>query len=426
MSKTKLRPLSGSTIQLVDGDRGVNYPNKKDFSDNGFCLFLDSSNLTKNGFDFSSKAFISKNKDEAMGNGKLKRGDLVMNTRGTIGNMGVYKENVPYENIRINSGMLIIRGGADYDNGFLYGFFRSNLFYKQVENIMSGSVQSQLPIWIFNFIQVPQLNIPAQQKISAVLSALDSKIELNNKINTELEQMAKTLYNYWFVQFDFPDKNGKPYKTSGGKMVWNEELKRDIPEGWEVENLKENSLSKLIKPGIEKFDNEKIYLATADVLNNEINFSANKITFDNRESRANMQPVENSIWFAKMKNSKKVLCLGKYSLEYLNNFVLSTGFAGIKCDDVSLEYLWGFINDEKFEFIKDRLAGDKTTQSAINNDAMTYISLLIPKSEILEKYHILTFDTYRKIYLNQIENQKLAELRDWLLPMLMNGQVTIK
>ena len=127
-----------------------------------------------------------------------------------------------------------------------------------------------------------------------------------------------------------------------------------------------------------------------------------------------------------MKNSKKVLCLGKYSLEYLNNFVLSTGFAGIKCDDVSLEYLWGFINDEKFEFIKDRLAGDKTTQSAINNDAMTYISLLIPKSEILEKYHILTFDTYRKIYLNQIENQKLAELRDWLLPMLMNGQVTIK
>ena len=76
-----------------------------------------------------------------------------------------------------------------------------------------------------------------QQKISNVLSSLDSKIELNNKINKELESMAKTLYDYWFVQFDFPDENGKPYKSSGGKMVYNQELKREIPEGWGVENI---------------------------------------------------------------------------------------------------------------------------------------------------------------------------------------------
>jgi hypothetical protein len=129
MNKINLVSLNTTTIQLIDGDRGVNYPSKKDFSHDDFCLFLDSSNLTKNGFNFSSKLFISRDKDKAMGKGRLQRGDIVMNTRGTIGNMGYYKDDIPFNNIRINSGMLIIRGGNDYDNGFLYGFFRSKLFF---------------------------------------------------------------------------------------------------------------------------------------------------------------------------------------------------------------------------------------------------------------------------------------------------------
>ncbi len=423
MIKTKLRPLSGSTIQLVDGDRGVNYPNKKDFSDNGFCVFLDSSNLTKNGFDFSSKVFISKNKDVAMGNGKLKRGDLVMNTRGTIGNMGVYKENVPYENIRINSGMLIIRGGSDYDNGFLYGFFRSNLFYKQVENIMSGSVQSQLPIWIFNFIQVPELSIPAQQKISTVLSALDSKIELNNRINAELEQMAKTLYDYWFVQFDFPNQNGKPYKKNGGKMVWNKELKRDIPEGWENGSFLKNSLTKILKPGINKFEGVKKYLATADINDREVGLGED-ITYQNRESRANMQPIENSIWFAKMKASKKHLFIGKCSPDFVNSHILSTGFMGLKCKDLAFEYVASSIASDGFEIVKDRISHGATMQG-IGNDDLKFIQMIVPDDNTLSKYKNLTSSMYSKMESNRQENKKLAELRDWLLPMLMNGQVTV-
>ncbi len=424
MSKTRLRPLNGSTIQLVDGDRGVNYPNKKDFSDNGFCLFLDSSNLTKNGFDFSSKVFISKNKDEAMGNGKLNRGDLVMNTRGTIGNMGFYKEDVPYKNIRINSGMLIIRGGDDYDNGFLYGFFRSNLFYKQVENIMSGSVQSQLPIWIFNFIQVPELNIPAQQKISAVLSSLDSKIELNNRINVELEAMAKMLYDYWFVQFDFPNENGEPYKTSGGKMVWSDELKREIPERWSASNLSKNPLTKIIKPGIKEFAGEKIYLATADINNRDIR-DGNKITFKERESRANMQPVENSIWFAKMKNSIKHLFIGEFAEDIIENYILSTGFMGLSCKPVAFEFISSFIVSDIFESIKDTISHGATMQG-IGNEDLKFIKIVIPTENILSNFKQETNQIYKRMDLIRRENQKLVELRDWLLPMLMNGQVKVK
>jgi len=102
---------------------------------------------------------------------------------------------------------------------------------------VSGSALPRIILKNFGEIDVIYKDITTQQKIAYVLSALDSKIELNNRINAELEAMAKTIYDYWFVQFDFPDENGKPYKTSGGKMVWNDDLKRVVPKGWEVKKL---------------------------------------------------------------------------------------------------------------------------------------------------------------------------------------------
>jgi len=172
-----------------------------------------------------------------MGKGRLQRGDLVMNTRGTIGNIGFYSDDVPFKSVRINSGMVIIRGGEDYDTRFLYLFLRSNMFFAQTKNLMSGSVQKQLPVSVIKYVKLPKVDISTQQKIAAVLSALDAKIELNARINAELESMAKTLYDYWFVQF-------APHKSAGGKMVWNEELKREIPLGWEVCELRKYVSSK--------------------------------------------------------------------------------------------------------------------------------------------------------------------------------------
>mgnify|MGYP000499936846 CR=1 FL=1 len=112
-----------------------------------------------------------------------------------------------------------------------------DVLYYYLVGVSTGSARDNLNQNGILDIEIPFPNELTQQKIASVLSALDNKIELNNRINAELEAMAKTLYDYWFVQFDFPDKKGKPYKTSGGKMVWNEELKREIPEGWEVKEL---------------------------------------------------------------------------------------------------------------------------------------------------------------------------------------------
>ena len=248
--KDRLKKLSQVPLTILDGDRGTNYPNRSEFQEAGFCLFLNTSNVTKAGFDFSSTDFVSKERDTLLRKGKLRRGDIVMTTRGTIGNVAYYGDHASYEHIRINSGMVILRADAKkLDPYFLYSFLRSDLFKKQTRSQGSGSAQPQLPIGSLRNIVIPQLDFADQQDIGKVLSTLDAKIELNNRINEELEGMAKLLYDYWFVQFDFPitaaqaaamgkpHLKGKPYRASGGKMTYNEALKREIPDGWEGENI---------------------------------------------------------------------------------------------------------------------------------------------------------------------------------------------
>lgn len=216
-------------IILIDGDRGLNYPSKNEFYDDEYCLFLDARNVTDNGFDFSETHFITKEKDKILRNGKLQRNDIVMMTRGSVGNVALYDETVPYDNIRINSGMIIIRCEKEFKSLQVYYLLKSKFVKKQISDMMSGSVQKQLPVSIINKIQLPSNII----KIDVIYD-IDKKIENNNRINKELESMAKTIYDYWFLQFEFPNEDGKPYKSSGGKMVWNKELKREIPEGWEA------------------------------------------------------------------------------------------------------------------------------------------------------------------------------------------------
>jgi len=134
-------------LKIIDGDRGRNYPRKADFQDDGYCLFMNTKNVRTDGFLFVTKMFITKEKDESMGKGKLTRNDVVMSTRGTIGNLGVYDKNVPFENIRINSGMLIFRPNQEVVNSqYLFELFRSGIMKNLIKKHVSGAAQPQLPI----------------------------------------------------------------------------------------------------------------------------------------------------------------------------------------------------------------------------------------------------------------------------------------
>lgn len=199
-------------------------------------------------------------------------------------------------------------------------------------------------------------------------------------------------------------------------------LSYPIPSDWSVCTLLNNPLANIIKPGVKKFDS-KYYLATSDVNGTEI-IPVSVIDYDTRESRANMQPTENSVWFAKMKNSIKHLYLNGNMANLINNTILSTGFCGFQCSDVSFEYMASFIEYSHFEKLKDILAHG-ATQEAVNNEDLSNIPLVIPPENLLRLYHERTKKIYAQISNNLCENQQLIKLRNWLLPMLMNGQATI-
>lgn len=270
-------------------------------------------------------------------------------------------------------------------------------------------------------IMLPKLAV--QEKIAVVLSALDDKIQLNHKINSELEQVVRTLYDYWFVQFDFPDSKGNPYKTSGGHMTYSPELKREIPTGWKGQNMLRNDLFSVIKPKIDHFTGTKQYIATADV--NDLSISnGSQITYDSRESRANMQPKEYTIWFAKMKDSIKHILVGDYSEDLIASSIFSTGFMGMETKKEAFEYLSLTIHRPYFELVKNANSNG-ATMAAIGNNDMKNIKLLVPDQRILAKFHEIVRPILEKMDHNRQESQKLAKLRDWLLPMLMNGQVNV-
>lgn len=177
-------------IQVIDGDRGKNYPHQDELFDSGYCLFLSAKNVTQNGFLFGDNQFITQEKNELLNNGKLIRGDIVITTRGTVGNVAIYSDDVPFDNIRINSGMLIIRCGNNIDNYFLYQVLRSKWFYNQIISIQSGSAQPQLPKSHFLKMTIPMPDMETQRKIAVVLSRLGDKISVNTAINENLRPLA--------------------------------------------------------------------------------------------------------------------------------------------------------------------------------------------------------------------------------------------
>lgn len=285
-----------------------------------------------------------------------------------------------------------------------------------------GTNMPNLNTDILSDVPIAYSTLKEQRKIVKVLNCLEERIILNEKINDNLEQQLMLLYDYWFTQFDFPDNDGNPYQTSGGKMVWNDTLKRNIPENWKVQSVISNCLSSIIKPGVEIF-NTKTYLATADVKGTSIS-TGTIVDYDGRESRANMQPSINSVWFAKMKNSIKHLYLNKEMEPIISSSILSTGFCGLQCNEISFEYIASYVSNAYFEIHKDMLAHG-ATQEAVNNDDLAGVHIIIPEDTVLRAYHETTQAIYAQISKNVCENQELVKLRDWLLPMLMNGQATI-
>ena len=242
------KTFAAAPMEIIDGDRGENYPKQDEFFKHGYCMFLNAGNVTSNGFDFSSCVFITSEKDRRMRKGKLSRGDVVLTTRGTVGNSAYFDQAVPYNHIRINSGMVIFRAEDHALNSlYLYFFIRSKLFLSQIAALRTGSAQPQLPIRDINRVKIPIPPPPEQRAIAHILGTLDDKIELNRRMNETLEAMARALFKSWFVDFD--PVRAKMAGRDPGLPQHLADLFPDrlvdaelgpIPEGWEVKTLGES------------------------------------------------------------------------------------------------------------------------------------------------------------------------------------------
>lgn len=191
-------------VEIIDGDRGVNYPNGSDFQKEGYCLFMNTKNVRPDGFEFESTMFITEEKDGQLRKGKLKRDDIVLTTRGTIGNVGIYSSDVPFKNIRINSGMLIFRPNKlALLSEFLFEMFRSEIMKEQIRKQTTGAAQPQLPIkTLVNFrIPVP-INIEDQAALVTKLRLFETETKhlthLYERKIVALDELKKSLLHEAF------------------------------------------------------------------------------------------------------------------------------------------------------------------------------------------------------------------------------------
>lgn len=340
-------------------------------------------------------------------------------------------------------------------NDYLYLIICSNDFIAYTVASSNGSKMprgSKAAIFQYEF-SLP--DIEEQRKIVKFFFALKDKISINNKTNQTLEQIAQAIFKSWFIDFD-PVKakieggieqamaviSGKNATELHRLQTENPTAYRElhqlanafpdemvevegfgqVPRGWEVKSIADKQILEIIKPKIYPFDGEKEYIATANVSKNSIVGELEIITYDERPTRANMQPIVDSIWFAKMVGEHKAILIDKDDKQLLDNTILSTGFLGLKPNKNKKCFVYCYINSPYFEQAKNQLATG-AVQIALNNTSFGKIEIVLPNEEVLSYFEEKISSIFSMISQNQRENQNLAKIRDLLLPKLLSGEV---
>lgn len=359
-------------------------------------------NLNNRGIDTTNLSFV----DEETYVQRIKRakpeaGDIIISREAPMGVVGMIPENFK---CCLGQRLVLLKVDKQKCNPkYLLYSLTSQFVQQQIKRIdLTGSIVSNLNIPDLKNLLIPVIE-KQQNECAHLLDLIDSKIENNNKINDELESMAKTIYDYWFLQFEFPNEEGNPYRSSEGKMVWNEELKREIPEGWEV--IKISKIADLYQP---KTISEQ-QLSTSGKY---YVYGANGIVGKYHE-------------FNHKNNEIAVCCRGASCGDYLMTQPMSwiTGNSMVitPYDIKNKEFLFYGLSKDRISPYISGSAQPQITRSNLEN-----MVILMPKEKLINNFNDIALLIRKKTQNIFIENQELVSLRNFLLPLLMNGQVGFK
>lgn len=341
--------------------------------------------------------------------------DVILAIVGTLGMVSIIGNTLDRAQLTENCCKFVDIQEDKVNRLFLYYALISPLNQNVIKKFRVGSSQPKLPLYNVGELLVPKFKLSIQSKISNLLSNIDSKIEINNKINDKLEAMAKTIYDYWFLQFEFPNEEGKPYKSSGGKMIWNEVLKREIPEGWDVQTLE--NLGNLImgqSPKSTSYNNKKEGLP---LINGAAELQKDKIEITKYTSEPTRICKKEDLIFCiratigNINYADKSYCLGR-------------GVGAFRVTEKEyVEYM--FLTLRNILNMYNKILTGSIIVGITKEDLLQQ-NIIKPKNDVITQFYNKVHFMAEKMKSIKKENQELTSLRDFLLPLLMNGQVGFK
>lgn len=396
--------------EIIDGDRGKNYPQQHEFFDSGYCLFLNTGNVTSSGFSFQLNQFITQEKCDILRKGKLQRGDIVYTTRGTVGNAALYSDSVPYEHVRINSGMIIIRPNETIVyTEFLYQILKSAYYRPYFKQYSTGSAQPQLPIKNFSQIELDIPKFYIQQKIADILSAYDNLIENSRKQIKLLEEAAQRLYKEWFVDLRFPR-----HETTS--------IVDGVPEEWELCRLDDvisfNPKVTLNKERLKQSVPMSALSTTSMVLDAD-EFTT---TFSNAGSKFQNSDTLLARITPCLENGKTAFVSG---IESEEGAVGSTEYIVMRSKEINpyMVYLLARTDSFRQAAINSMTGSDGRQRAQV--DKLKILPYLKPTKPIIRLFAKYVEPIFIQIQKKNEQNVRLRQARDRLLPKLMSGELEV-
>lgn len=398
-------------VAIVTKLAGFEFTKHIKYTDDGEIIAIRAVNVKNGVFDLTDIKRIEKTVSDSLARSKLFKNDIVLTYTGAnFGETAIVKKNNMYH-LAPNVAKVTIN--SEYDPYFFFSYFRSTKFREQLKNYGVGSSQPTIPMKIIRELSVPVPPLKEQIAISSIIANLDDKIELNNRMNKVLEQMAQAIFKQWFVDFEFPNENGEPYKSSGGGMEWCEELGKEIPKGWRI-----GCLADIAEILMGQSPKSEFYNTTGEGLP----FHQGVANYGYR------YPIHNVFCSHLLRVARKgsILMSVRAPVGRLNiadrDIVIGRGLCAITPKHNYYSYLFALL--QTVFAVEDRY-GSGTIFNSISKKELENIKIIIPTMELMRLFDEVASSYDSKISNNCNQISLLSQTRDTLLPKLMSGEIDV-